>query len=334
MYDVIVVGAGPCGCTAANTLAKSGLKVLLLDRYKLPRYKSCSGVLIEKSLLLVEKYFGKSVPVSVCCTPVENRGMVFTDDFGKEYRFESRGLNIWRDKFDYWLAQLAKGSGVEIQDEKVVSNIEEFDDVNCVSANGVKEYAKFVVDCSGVVGVGKQEHDSIITYQTYNKGKINLDAHYFYAYLQPELSDYDAWFNVKDEMLVLGIATTNPKDVKKYYGNFIEYMTEKYSLFIDQQLKTDKWLIRDTKPTFAIDYGTGGILKAGENAGFLNPMGEGISSAIESGYQAACAIINNFNDKKNVIEYYKRNVSETKDYMQRQWQLVGRITKRFAFMNK
>ena len=103
MYDVIVIGAGPCGCITASTLSKNGLKVLLLEKCKLPRYKSCSGVLIEKSLRLIEKYFGQSVPLSVSCTPVQNRGMVLTDDLGREYIFESRGLNIWRDKFDYWL---------------------------------------------------------------------------------------------------------------------------------------------------------------------------------------------------------------------------------------
>ena len=50
MYDVIVVGAGPTGATAAKTLADSRLKVLLVERMKLPRYKSCSGVLIKKSI--------------------------------------------------------------------------------------------------------------------------------------------------------------------------------------------------------------------------------------------------------------------------------------------
>ena len=46
---------------------------------------------------------------------------------------------------------------------------------------------------------------STTTFQTFNRGTIQLDPHYFYAYLQPELSEYDAWFNVKDEMLVLEI---------------------------------------------------------------------------------------------------------------------------------
>ena len=39
--DVIIVGAGPAGATAATMLAKKGYDVLLLDRYEFPRDKAC-----------------------------------------------------------------------------------------------------------------------------------------------------------------------------------------------------------------------------------------------------------------------------------------------------
>ena len=45
MYDVVVIGAGPSGCVAAKVLAEKGHKVLLVERCKMPRYKSCSGIL-------------------------------------------------------------------------------------------------------------------------------------------------------------------------------------------------------------------------------------------------------------------------------------------------
>lgn len=48
MYDFIIIGAGPAGCTAAAQLAERGLKVLLVEKCRLPRYKSCSGVLNKK----------------------------------------------------------------------------------------------------------------------------------------------------------------------------------------------------------------------------------------------------------------------------------------------
>ena len=91
---------GPAGSTAAKVLADRGLRVLLAEKCALPRYKSCSGVLIKKSLDLVKLYFGEDAPLSVTCEPAENRGMVFTNDCGREYRFAQEGLNMWRSSFD------------------------------------------------------------------------------------------------------------------------------------------------------------------------------------------------------------------------------------------
>src|SRR5258708_3551649 len=42
-YDVIVIGAGPAGGASAERAASLGLKVLLLEKQKLPRHKTCGG---------------------------------------------------------------------------------------------------------------------------------------------------------------------------------------------------------------------------------------------------------------------------------------------------
>ena len=107
MYDAVVAGAGPAGAAAAKALCEAGRRVLLVERFRLPRYKSCSGILIKKSLGLVKQYFGEEVPSAVCCAPVENRGMIFTDDKGREYAFRQEGRNVWRSAFDGWLVAKA-----------------------------------------------------------------------------------------------------------------------------------------------------------------------------------------------------------------------------------
>ena len=44
-YDVIVVGGGPAGATAARRASLAGLNVLLIDKAKFPRYKPCAGAI-------------------------------------------------------------------------------------------------------------------------------------------------------------------------------------------------------------------------------------------------------------------------------------------------
>lgn len=341
IYDVIVVGAGPAGSTAAKTLADCGRKVLLVEKMKLPRYKSCSGQLIKKTLDLVDKYYGVPVPESVTCFPPENRGMIFTDDKGKEYRFEQPGLNVWRSSFDKWLTDRAVMSGAELRDQTMAISCTETDGTVTVALRcGDKEYkeqAGYVIICDGAAGMLKsrimnRNYPHIVTYQTYNEGSIKLDHHYFYAYLQPELSEYDAWFNVKDNQLVLGVSVKDVKNAEMYHARFIDYMKKNFDLRIEKQLKTDKWLMPYVRPGCNVDYGKGRIFFAGETAGFLNPMGEGISAGLESGHCIGKAIANNFDDTEKIYNEYEEETDILHGYMMRQWSFVGKIADTFKEM--
>ena len=340
MYDVIVVGAGPAGSTAAKVLAEKGLHVLLVERHKLPRYKSCSGVLIQKTMDLVRRYFGEDVPLSATCTPVENRGMIFTDDKGQEFRFEQGGLNVWRSFFDNWLTEQAVASGAEVRDSTSAISCEEQADSITVKLCGESTYtetARYVIDCEGVTGVLKRKllgnnKDFITTFQTFNRGTIELDPHYFYAYLQPELSEYDAWFNVKDEMLVLGVSVKDTSRIEHFYQRFISYMETHHGLQIEQQVKAEKWLMPHIRPGCSVTYGQGRVLFAGEIAGFLNPMGEGISAGMESGCCVAHAIASHFDSLDMIYTDYQRDTQQLKSYMERQWNFVGRMAGTFSEM--
>lgn len=340
MYDVIVIGSGPSGSTAAKVLAEVGYSVLMLERMELPRYKSCSGCLIKKSMDLVKQYFGKEVPKEVTCSPSENKGMFFIDDKGREYDFSQPGMNVWRSSFDYWLADQAVQKGAVLWDNAPALACDDDGEKVIVSVGGGHKQevtAKYVIDCEGITGTIKskllgRKMPKITTYQTFNEGMIDLDLHYFYAYLQPELSEYDAWFNVKDDMLVLGVTVKNPQNVRKYYDAFIQYMKEKHNLIITKQVKEDKWLLPHIMPGCQIDYGKGRVFFAGEIAGWLNPMGEGISCGMESAYHLANAIIHNFDDSKNIENVYKETTDALHGYMIRQWSFTGGLADTFKEM--
>lgn len=81
-----------------------------------------------------------------------------------------------------------------------------------------------------------------------------------------------------------------------------------------------------------IGAGPAGSTAAGEIAGLLNPMGEGISAGMESGYCAACAIADHFHDLKSIYVDYQQKTRALKTYMERQWSLVAGMAEPFQEM--
>lgn len=54
-YDVIVVGAGPAGCSAAYFAAQEGFKVVLVDKATFPRDKACGDGISPRGLEILER---------------------------------------------------------------------------------------------------------------------------------------------------------------------------------------------------------------------------------------------------------------------------------------
>ena len=57
-YDLVVVGAGPGGTSAAITSARLGAKVLLLERGSFPRHRVCGEFVSAESLDLLRGLLG------------------------------------------------------------------------------------------------------------------------------------------------------------------------------------------------------------------------------------------------------------------------------------
>ncbi len=120
-FDVIIVGAGPAGATAAYLLAKAGLQVLVIERGPYPGSKNVSGGLIY-SRIYHEIYpnFWETAPVE---RAIAGHGIVFlSEDASTTVDFRSqKGLNppynafsVLRAKFDPWLAEQAEAAGAMI----------------------------------------------------------------------------------------------------------------------------------------------------------------------------------------------------------------------------
>ena len=333
MYDIIVIGSGPAGCMAAKRTAESGYKVLLAEKMELPREKSCSGILIPKSIQMVEKEFGK-IPNRIFSQPQINRGIILTNEKGQMYKFESEGYNIWRNLFDHWMALEAENAGAELKPSTTAISCEEQQEYVTVKFKGSEKKARMVIACDGVISMirrnlMKTSPNYIITYQTFSQGTINLDSQFFHAFLDPQLSQYDAWFNVKDNYLIIGVGVKEASLMKTYHSRFVSFLKSHYNARIGSYEKVELGIMPHITSKFQVDLGRGRVLFAGDTANLLNPMGEGISSALASGYAAAEAVKSNSNPD-DIFNIYRNNIKKEIEYMKRQWKFLSNISPKFG----
>jgi geranylgeranyl reductase family protein len=112
-YDILIAGAGPAGCAAAYDLARSGVRVLLMDRRSFPRHKACACGLTRKTLAAL-RYSVEPVVERVCHEIVLQQAS--EDPKHKEVRVKTRTpicAMAVRERFDAFCLEqtLAAGRG-------------------------------------------------------------------------------------------------------------------------------------------------------------------------------------------------------------------------------
>lgn len=160
-FDVIVVGGGLSGLSAAYTMAEAGLEVLLLERGDYSGAKNVSGGRLY--LNPVRDMFPdlwKKAPLERFIAHEEisimdkERSLTIRYDGGELAQEPYQSYSILRGKFDRNFAKMAEKKGVSIVNKSRVDDlIIENGKVEGVRAGGEELTANMVIACDGVLSL-------------------------------------------------------------------------------------------------------------------------------------------------------------------------------------
>ncbi|MFE4677815.1 geranylgeranyl reductase family protein [Streptomyces sp. NPDC056723] len=121
VWDVVIVGAGPAGASAAYAAAVAGRSVLLLEKAELPRYKTCGGGIIGPSRDALPPGFE---------LPFRDRIDAVTFSLDGKFTRTRRSRHMLfglvnRADFDHQLVEHAQKAGAELRTGVTVARVEQ-----------------------------------------------------------------------------------------------------------------------------------------------------------------------------------------------------------------
>jgi geranylgeranyl reductase family protein len=291
IYDVVVVGAGPAGATLACQLARRGIRVLLLEKEKLPRYKCCAGGLTGKAAKLLD--FDISEVAEDAIHMVD-----FTFNLSSPYLGQhSQPLiyTVMRDVFDHFLVQRAQQFGAALIDGQKVTQIQmDGDWVEISTADGIFR-SPLVVGADGANSTVARELglDRNIRYLTAIESEVAVSTEELAKWksrIQIDLGCVPggyAWVFPKRDHLSIGVGCLGSK------AKHLKYSHQKFldSLSIGNYAVTKSSSHLIPTSTKARLVWQDKALFLGDAAGLADPLtGEGICNALLSARLAAPVI--------------------------------------------
>jgi len=241
-YDLIVVGGGIAGSIAAKYASQGGLQTLLVEQYKTPREKPCSGIQFP----YFERILGEKIPQDRLCKIQLNKVKMYLPD-GKSYGSSFKMLNFMRKPFDHWLNQIAQQNGAEFLDECTLRDFEKMKDytiLNMMNKGEPIQYkAKYVFDATGLrpklrsklrpEDFKRKSMGATLNY--YIDGDGDLDPNTLYQFWNLNWNDVMfAWVYMKtlddgQNYWVVGTGC-NTGNVQTRQNSFYEHITKEFSL--------------------------------------------------------------------------------------------------------
>ena len=159
--EVLVIGGGPAGSTAATLLTRRGRKVILLEKARHPRFHIGESLLpmnlpVFERLGVLEKVHAMGVFKPGADFEADNERGYNTFAFGRAIgNSPPHAYQVWRQDFDKMLFDHAHASGADAREGHEVVSLEQVDsrcshaDVRTDGGDQYRITAQYVVDATG-----------------------------------------------------------------------------------------------------------------------------------------------------------------------------------------
>ncbi|VVB98975.1 Digeranylgeranylglycerophospholipid reductase [uncultured archaeon] len=317
LYDVIVVGGGPSGTSAASFLGMKGKKVLLLDKEKWPRDKTCGDALSGKSIEIL-KELGLTSQLEKADHGIVT-GLTFSSansvvvkiPFAASAEDISKGYVARRMVSDFIMWQNAKKHADAQEGMNVVGVVKEGEKIVGVKArdSSGKEHefrAKLVIGADGassliareVRGADIDPNHTCVAYRAYYSGVKGMDGTLEIHFVKSIMPGYFWIFPLENGLANVGVGMLM-SDMKKNNVNLQKAMLdaiEQNPLFKERFAGSK--LVSPIK-AWSLPFGSkkrkvhaDNVMLVGDAAGLVDPFsGEGQGNALLSGKFAAQAAI-------------------------------------------
>ncbi len=294
--DVLVVGGGPAGSTAAWTLQRAGADVLVIDQANFPRDKVCAGW-ITPPVIETLRLDTKAYAVGRTFQPITSFATgVIGDLRDVRTRYEQPvSYGIRRCEFDDYLlrrsaARLRLGTAVKTvsrEDRRWVIN-------GSISAAVVLGAGGHFCPIGRMLN-GQPSQAALVRAQEAefpigDDGAFDVDPTEPALYFSSDLRGY-GWCFRKQGYMNIGIGRLGHDPVPKAYADFLDFLRARGKVPSEGTWRPrgHAYLLYEKQARRVLD---DGMLLVGDAAGLAVPQsGEGIRPAIESGVMAAETLI-------------------------------------------
>jgi geranylgeranyl reductase family protein len=314
--DVLIIGAGPAGTTAALFLAQNGIRSILVDKEVFPRDKICGDALSGKSVEVLNKLDRSLIKeLSDDNRVVGSWGVTFVAPSGQSLKvpFRTRhenttapGFIARRFDFDNWLLQKVRSlAKTDILEGTEIRHYTRYPGgIKAITNTGNEIKARIIIACDGaystfaknIAGIKTEPQHNCFGLRAYYKNVKGLDAENFIElhFLKEFLPGYFWIFPMANGYANVGVGMRADKvsqqkmNLKKSFESLVKNNPHIRERFEGAELSGDIKLYglplgSKKRPLSGDNY-----MLCGDAGQLIDPFtGEGIGNAMMSGMYAA-----------------------------------------------